>query len=321
MPFNPSGIFQRLYSWASDRDAGIDIDADRMDAETDGIVSAVNAITAGDQPFRSPIRVPLGITPSPGYTFEGDANTGLARVGADAVALVTGGTARAIARAAEFEVNVPITGTAVQADKDDLDPGKLLVRFEGGPPIIGNVGVTDGSIASGAYSYRTHLGSSGGPAGCTHGSLMHQRIHGESLHETQEIIVAEGTGYAAPGSKWTRSRATAAWEPWRSSDLHSEGSNANGRWRRWCDGRVWCVSPEFVGDTAPIADVHRTFRRVWTFPIAFAEAPFDVRAMAADPERTWAVGYATGTTGADSYAFCVSAQTNRRWRLTAEGRW
>lgn len=50
MAFNGSGIFQRLYNWASDAANSINITAYRMDAETDGIAAGLsNCITRDGQ--------------------------------------------------------------------------------------------------------------------------------------------------------------------------------------------------------------------------------------------------------------------------------
>lgn len=50
MPFNGSGTFVRLYSWANDALAGIKIRADRMDNETNGIATGLsNCITKDGQ--------------------------------------------------------------------------------------------------------------------------------------------------------------------------------------------------------------------------------------------------------------------------------
>lgn len=50
MAFNGSGLFQRLYSWVNDAANSINIRADRMDAEMDGIASGLsNCITRDGQ--------------------------------------------------------------------------------------------------------------------------------------------------------------------------------------------------------------------------------------------------------------------------------
>jgi len=56
MPFNTSGIFERLYSWVADRDNGVEIRADRMDQEMDGFKDAINTITGNQFPQRGGVK-------------------------------------------------------------------------------------------------------------------------------------------------------------------------------------------------------------------------------------------------------------------------
>lgn len=50
MPFNGSGVFQRLYNWLNDKNAGVKIRSDRMDAEMDGFATGLsNCITKDGQ--------------------------------------------------------------------------------------------------------------------------------------------------------------------------------------------------------------------------------------------------------------------------------
>lgn len=50
MSYNGSGVFERLYSWVTDRDNSINIDSTRMDAEMDGMASGLsNCITRDGQ--------------------------------------------------------------------------------------------------------------------------------------------------------------------------------------------------------------------------------------------------------------------------------
>jgi hypothetical protein len=47
MPFS-SGVFSRLYSWATDKAGGVKIRADRMDAEMDGMATALSSCILKD---------------------------------------------------------------------------------------------------------------------------------------------------------------------------------------------------------------------------------------------------------------------------------
>jgi microcystin-dependent protein len=48
MAFNGSGVFQRLYNWVTDAANGIDIKADRMDAEMDGFATGLSLCLTRD---------------------------------------------------------------------------------------------------------------------------------------------------------------------------------------------------------------------------------------------------------------------------------
>lgn len=91
MPFDPSGLLTRLYSWVTDRDNGVKILAQRVDDETNGIVAAINQLTAGTVGFRGPLRTVNGTKGTPSFAFKDDPNTGVYRVSEDILGL-TGGT-------------------------------------------------------------------------------------------------------------------------------------------------------------------------------------------------------------------------------------
>ena len=48
MPFNGSGVFQRVYSWVTDAGASLPISATRMDTDTNDIVSGLNLCLTAD---------------------------------------------------------------------------------------------------------------------------------------------------------------------------------------------------------------------------------------------------------------------------------
>lgn len=91
MPFNPSGVFQRLYRWVTDRDNSIPIDSTRMDAEMDGMVTGINQIVNGTQAFTGTIKGPTGTSATPAFTFSNDPDTGMYRGLADTVGFSAGG--------------------------------------------------------------------------------------------------------------------------------------------------------------------------------------------------------------------------------------
>lgn len=91
MAFNGSGVFQRLYSWVADRDAAVDILADRHDAEDNGFAKAINDIVDGTQGFINYVRTALGTAGAPAFSFTGDTDTGIYSPGANQVTVSVGG--------------------------------------------------------------------------------------------------------------------------------------------------------------------------------------------------------------------------------------
>jgi hypothetical protein len=99
MAFNGSGVFNRLYNWVTDKTNNVKIQAARMDAEFDGIATALsNCVTADGQttatavvPFAVGLRVSDGSVGTPSIGFTSDTNTGFYRIGADNLGLSLGG--------------------------------------------------------------------------------------------------------------------------------------------------------------------------------------------------------------------------------------
>ncbi len=89
MPFI-DGQYQRIHNWVADRDNKVPITAKRMDDETDGLVSALNAQN-NDLPRKGTLRNVKGSVGSPAYTFTEDDDTGLFSPTEDVVALSAGG--------------------------------------------------------------------------------------------------------------------------------------------------------------------------------------------------------------------------------------
>jgi hypothetical protein len=117
MPFDGSGNFSRLFSWVSDRDNGIRILAQRMDAEFDNFAGGMNAVffRNGLVPMsgnlnmgsNSIIGMAAGTVNSPSLRFADDPNTGAFLNGVGNYAVAVNGTVRQNTNAA----GVAITGT------------------------------------------------------------------------------------------------------------------------------------------------------------------------------------------------------------------
>ena len=91
MPFNPSGLFQRLFDWTDDRDAGVKILADRMDQETDGMVDGINQMILEEVEWKGPHTGVNGTAEAPAYSFTDDPDTGVHRSAENELSVVAGG--------------------------------------------------------------------------------------------------------------------------------------------------------------------------------------------------------------------------------------
>lgn len=60
MPFNGSGTFVRVHDWSADRDAGLKINADRMDAEDDGFATGLSNCLTKDGQTTATGDLPMG---------------------------------------------------------------------------------------------------------------------------------------------------------------------------------------------------------------------------------------------------------------------
>jgi len=101
MPFDSTGNFTRLYNWQDDRDAGIKIEAVRMDAEFDGIAAALNQVMlrTGASPATGDLdlggntlkNIGAGSLSLPSVRFAASPTTGLFSPSKDEVALAAAG--------------------------------------------------------------------------------------------------------------------------------------------------------------------------------------------------------------------------------------
>lgn len=119
MPWNVSGLYERLYNWVADRDLAIAITASKMDAEQDGIVGAINDIVQQNEQFQGSILAVDGAIATPGYTFADDTDTGIYRSAANTAALVTNSTALLTWNASGVTIPTLAATTA------DIDGGTL----------------------------------------------------------------------------------------------------------------------------------------------------------------------------------------------------
>lgn len=100
MPFNGSGVFQRVMSWIDDRNNGVKITADRHDNEDDNFASGLSqtickngeSTTTARIPFAQGIGLNDGTASAPAINFSSDTNTGFFRPGADKIGISANGS-------------------------------------------------------------------------------------------------------------------------------------------------------------------------------------------------------------------------------------
>lgn len=71
-------------------------------------------------------RVPNGTAAAPALAFDASTGTGIYRAAADQIGLATAGVARALLGTAAFQIDLPLTGTAVVASATDATAGRVL---------------------------------------------------------------------------------------------------------------------------------------------------------------------------------------------------
>ncbi|MDO8985868.1 MAG: hypothetical protein Q7V03_19990, partial [Cypionkella sp.] len=156
-----------------------------------------------------------------------DTDTGLFRSGANLLAFGAGGTQRALLSTTAFQIDVPMTGTAVQASATDTTAGRLLkvgafgLGVIGTAPVLAAIDAT--TAASGTYSYTT--GATGTfPVGVTASAGGVIKVERESA--TKGYMTLQPTG---------------------STDLYFR--NLSTTWGAW-NGFANLASPTFTGTPA-----------------------------------------------------------------------
>lgn len=114
MPFDGSNLFSRIYGWATDRNAGVKIRADRMDDEFNGIAAGLTDLAQNNVDMVNPYRSSDGSAVAPGVAFAGDLDTGIFRPSANVLALSTEGVERVrFGETAVFATPVIIDGVTI----------------------------------------------------------------------------------------------------------------------------------------------------------------------------------------------------------------
>lgn len=173
------------------------------------------------------------------------------------------------------------SGAAVQSDRLDATPGRLLTVGAFGLGTTAAPAITDADAALTGGSFAIAMPSPGTPAGATGPGLLSVAALGpdeatQRLHET------------ATGRVWRRSRAGGIWQGWRreigQADLlgpvslsgglpggavFETGETASGRYLRLADGtQIAQLDAALFAQASP-----ERLEHVWSFPAPFAQSP------------------------------------------------
>lgn len=284
-----------------------------------------------------------GTVAAPGVRFAADEDTGLYRPASNQLATAVGGVQRTLLSSTAYQIDVPITGAAVQSDFTDATSGRLLKvgAFGLGGSDLAQVRLDDGQqdLPSGFYAGG---GSSADPTTFPSGNAQYKPF----LNLTRRV--ASGNYgqvrmyFGETINIYEKSALTAAWEPMHSlvsreqllgtvsqtgglptGAVIERGANANGEYVRFADGTQICTyTPgSFLNATESTGNIYQsTSPGSWVFPAQFVSAPVCTASPRSD--IAWANCQATSTTTASVRMFSptslVGALTQE---LKAVGRW
>jgi hypothetical protein len=220
-----------------------------------------------------------GTVGAPGISFASNTAMGIFRVAANQLGIATNGVRRVLLSNTAMQVDVPITGSAVQAAPADDTAGKLmpvgafslggLVVNRGTPPgnDLNNATLT-GWYDIASNTLNSPMNGQNGVAYVVARTAQRRlqvvyRIAGQAETEAYErVSYGDGTVYGdwVPHSKPVR------------------GSNANGEYVRYADGTMECWHTIDAGDTrangaGTYADPYRSNAINWTYPASFLSVP------------------------------------------------
>lgn len=158
-----------------------------------------------------------------------------------------------------LQLDVPLTGSAVQSGAGDTTVGRLMLNGGHG---LGGVSLaltdaapTDNSISTGFYRFNGAT-VPGGPESLGDTHLIHLRR--DTGGGEFQLAVNEATQ-----GMYYRTRVTGGWRGWKRLDTET-GSNANGAYVRFGDGTQICTA-EMEMSYAAAASMSKG----WTYPSAF----------------------------------------------------
>lgn len=270
--------------------------------------------------------IAAGTAAAPGLAFPNDTDTGLWRIAADTLGIAAGGAERARVTTGGMQVTGTVTGTAVTQTATDTTAGRLLktgdfgLGVTGGAPVLADFDAVD--TPSGFW--RTDTTTANRPAAFPHafGRLELTRHGTEVLGQVWRANYGLSGG---PAEVWSRGCTGGSWRPWQLAvHMHESGSNSNGTWARYTDGRQVCeITGLALGTVATTeGSLFRSADLTWTFPAAFATATGLVVSGSVANIGAWlSAGLPTASTVSVRGYAAASIGTSQTVRLRAEGFW
>ena len=339
-------LFQSNFSGRAEMGlAGTDEFAVKVSADGTAFADGLRIAASGAVSLPNGALVADGTAAIPGLRFAADTDTGLTRPGANQIGLVAGGVQRALLSAAALQIDVPVSGTAVQAGSHDATAGRLTRAFQtGGLFGLGvaqgeSLGplVTSANTVAVAGLYRTDAATVNLPASATSGLLeVFHGAGGDTIHQRWTATTAD-----TATRSWQRRAAGGTWQAWALSFNQStllgpvaqasglptgaameRGSTANGEYVRFADGTQICTRTNLTAANASTTSgaLFRSADVAWTFPASFAAAP--VVTGDADDADAWCVAGTPGTTTVNLRVMSsVTKGATLTLRALAVGRW
>ncbi|SER03948.1 DUF2793 domain-containing protein [Thalassovita taeanensis] len=261
---------------------------------------------------------------------------------AEEIALSPAGTPRMVLQDGALQVDVPVTGTAVQSSVKDTSVGRLLK--------VGAFGLGGAAAGLTAAENLDDIAASGlyyNPLSANTTDNNYPEASAGSL-----LVIYNGPGacvqyFTVYGANRTyiRSRVSGGWSDWSmlygrdtlvgtvsqaasvpTGAIIERGSNSNGDYVRFADGTQICTI-ERIDTSVPI-DIeylggYRSVDVSWTYPASFLGVPFSI-AMPVSGSAFGVSARTYGSAGIANFVFtAVTAQsaTDRRFRAAAIGRW
>lgn len=193
MPFDGSGNYSRVYDWTDDRDAGIKIQAARMDAEMDdqaaafnqvmlrtGVAAMTGDLDMGQQAINS---IKDGTAANPSIQFDTDPNTGLYLAATGRIGFSANGVER---------MHVDTSGASVTG----------TFEVSGNTTVGGTLGIA-GALTGAAGAFTTL--TSGGSAVVTAANMLTNilAVDGPGSNIDADLLDGQHGAYYLPAASYT----------------------------------------------------------------------------------------------------------------------